>query len=184
MGNKSRIRIICCARIRDKPMGNGFPVSAVVTKSSIANKFGRGMEYFNTFGGNPVSCAAVLGVFKVLEDEKLMVNAENVGQYMLERFRELQSVHKWIIGDVRGVGLFAGIDLVQNVETREPATTEAQFVLYRMKNKGIILSIEGPHFNIIKIKPPICFSKKNVDELVENLDDTFAELATQRVGSE
>jgi ethanolamine-phosphate phospho-lyase len=167
-----------------KPMGNGFPVSAVVTKREIANKFGRGMEYFNTFGGNPVSCAAVLGVFKVIEEEKLMLNAEKVGQYLLERLRELQSIHNWIIGDVRGVGLFAGIDLVRNNETRDPATKEAQFILYRMKNKCIILSVEGPYSNIIKIKPPICFSKKNVDELVEHLDDTIGELAAQRVGNE
>jgi len=161
-----------------KPMGNGFPVSAVACRRELAESFGNGMEYFNTFGGNPVSCAAVMAVMDVMEKEKLQENAREVGQYMLARLKDLRKKYPQLIGDVRGIGLFAGIDLVTDVETRLPAADMAMRILMNMRRKRVCLSIEGPYGNIIKIKPPICFSKSDVDEMVEKLDETIAEETT------
>jgi len=161
-----------------KPMGNGFPVSAVACRRDLAEAFGHGMEYFNTFGGNPVSCAAALAVMDVLEKEKLQENAHIVGQYMLTRLKELQKKYPQVIGDVRGVGLFAGIDMVTDTQKRTPATDLAQRILMTMRQKHVCLSSEGPYGNIIKIKPPICFSKADVDEMVTKLDETIGEKTT------
>jgi len=158
-----------------KPMGNGFPVSAVACRRELAEAFGNGMEYFNTFGGNPVSCAAALAVMDVMEKEKLQENAREVGQYMLVRLKELRKKYPKLVGDVRGIGLFAGIDLVTDTEKRTPATEMAKRILMSMRRKRVCLSTEGPYNNIIKIKPPICFSKADVDEMVEKLDETIRE---------
>ncbi|KAK3908820.1 Alanine--glyoxylate aminotransferase 2-like, partial [Frankliniella fusca] len=114
-----------------KPMGNGYPVAAVVTTRAVADSFrDTGVEYFNTYGGNPVSCAVANAVLQVIEDQKLLQHAQDVGDYLLARCRELQGRHS-LIGDVRGVGLFVGIELVVDRTTREPATAEAQHVLSR-----------------------------------------------------
>jgi len=161
-----------------KPMGNGFPVSAVACRRDLAEAFGNGMEYFNTFGGNPVSCAAVLAVMDVIEKEKLQENAREVGQYMLTRLKELRKKYPQTIGDIRGIGLFAGIDLVTDIEKRLPATDLAKRILMSMRRKRVCLSSEGPHGNIIKIKPPICFTKTDVDEMVDKLDETIREETT------
>jgi len=158
-----------------KPMGNGFPVSAVACRRELAEAFGNGMEYFNTFGGNPVSCAAALAVMDVMEKEKLQENAREVGQYMLARLKELRKKYPKLVGDIRGIGLFAGIDLVTDTEKRTPATEMAKRILMSMRRKRVCLSTEGPYNNIIKIKPPICFSKADVDEMVEKLDETIRE---------
>lgn len=158
-----------------KPMGNGFPVSAVACRRELAETFEHGMEYFNTFGGNPVSCAAALAVMDVMEKEKLQENAREVGQYMLARLKELRKKYPKLVGDVRGIGLFAGIDLVTDTEKRTPATEMAKRILMSMRRKRVCLSTEGPYNNIIKIKPPICFSKADVDEMVEKLDETIRE---------
>uniref|UniRef100_A0A915KEL4 Uncharacterized protein n=1 Tax=Romanomermis culicivorax TaxID=13658 RepID=A0A915KEL4_ROMCU len=155
-----------------KPMGNGFPVSAVATKRHISDRFGHGMEYFNTFGGNPVSCVAALSVMEVIERENLLQNAILVGDYFLEKLNWLKLRYS-IIGDVRGVGLFLGVEFVKDLEQRTPATEDALNIISIMRSKNIILSAEGPDSNIIKIKPPMCFSIENVDHVIKNLDEVL-----------
>ena len=158
-----------------KPIGNGHPLAAVVTTPEIAAAFHNGMEYFNTFGGNPVSCAAGLAVLDVIEDEGLQENARGVGDYLLARLRELQRHHP-IIGDVRGLGLFIGVELVRDRDTLEPAADEADYVVNRMRQHRILLSTDGPLHNVIKIKPPIVFSRENADLLVRRLDQVMGEV--------
>lgn len=150
-----------------KPIANGHPLAAVVTTKKIADVFANGMEYFNTFGGNPVSSAIGLAVLEVIEDEHLQENALEVGNYFLAKLNLLKSNHK-IIGDVRGRGLFIGIELIK--ESKEPASSEATQIVNMMKKECILLSTDGPNNNVIKIKPPIIFSKRDVDFVVDRLD--------------
>ncbi|HEX3230579.1 MAG TPA: aminotransferase class III-fold pyridoxal phosphate-dependent enzyme [Pyrinomonadaceae bacterium] len=152
-----------------KPIGNGHPLGAVITTPEIAASFANGMEYFNTFGGNPVSCATGLAVLDVIRDEELQQNALEVGDYLKSELRWLQDRHR-LIGDVRGLGLFLGIELVRDRDTLEPAGREATQIVERMKERGILLSTDGPFHNVIKIKPPLVFSMKDADVLVSNLD--------------
>ncbi|XP_057667180.1 alanine--glyoxylate aminotransferase 2-like [Diorhabda carinulata] len=158
-----------------KPMGNGHPVACVVTTKAVSDSFTKtGVEYFNTYGGNPVSCAIANAVFDTIEKENLRENAIVVGEYLLDNCLLLAKKHK-CIGDVRGVGLFVGIDLVVDRETREPNTKCAKFVLQRMREEHILISVDGPHCNIIKFKPPMVFTKENVDEVISTLDRVFDE---------
>ena len=152
-----------------KPIGNGHPLAAVVTTQVVAERFANGMEYFNTFGGNPVSCAIGIEVLQVIRDEKLQQNALETGNYLLKKLKELQSRFP-IIGDVRGIGFFLGFELVKNRETLEPAVEQASYLANRMRERGILLSTDGPLHNVIKIKPPMCFSKLNADFLIQNLE--------------
>ncbi|XP_050689409.1 5-phosphohydroxy-L-lysine phospho-lyase-like [Eriocheir sinensis] len=159
-----------------KPMGNGHPVSAVITTREIADSFGStGMEYFNTFGGNPVSAAVANAVLDVIEDEKLLENASTVGNFLLQEFRKLQKKYQ-LIGDVRGQGMFLGLDLVKNRETREPATAEAAFINKRLKERHVLLSADGPHRNVLKFKSPLVFSVEDAMELVSKLDAIMDEM--------
>ena len=157
-----------------KPIGNGHPLGAVVTTPEIAKSFANGMEYFNTFGGNPVSCAVGLAVLDVIRDEELQENAREVGQYFMDALRKLGEKHR-LIGDVRGLGLFIGVELVRDRQTLEPADTEASAIIERMKSRGVLLSTDGPFHNVLKIKPPIVFSKADADLVVSELDAVFAE---------
>ena len=154
-----------------KSMGNGHPLSAVVTTKEIADKFNNGMEYFNSFGGNSVSCAVGQAVLDVIKDESLQDHALKVGDYLLEQLQQLKQHHD-IIGDVRGRGLFIGIELNRD-EDLTPADTEAHNIINRMKEKGVLLSTDGPDHNVIKIKPPIVFNIENAEELVKKLDETM-----------
>ncbi len=158
-----------------KPIGNGHPIGAVVTTREIASSFQNGMEYFNTFGGNPVSCAIGLAVLDVIQDEQLQANALNVGTQLLAGLRSLMGKHM-LIGDVRGAGLYIGVELVRNRNTLEPAAEEATRVMNLMKERGILLSTDGPLHNVIKIKPPLVFSKENADSLVSALDAVLSEI--------
>lgn len=151
-----------------KPIGNGHPLAAVVTTQEVAEKFANGMEYFNTFGGNPVSCAIGREVLKVVQEEKLQENALQVGTYLTKELKSLQSAYP-IIGDVRGVGLFLGLELVNDGESLEPAADQTAFIANQMRERGILMSTDGPHHNVLKIKPPMCFTKANADFLIENL---------------
>jgi 4-aminobutyrate aminotransferase-like enzyme len=157
-----------------KPIGNGHPLGAVVTTPEIAKSFANGMEYFNTFGGNPVSCAVGLAVLDVIRDEELQENAREVGQYFMERLRNLGDNHR-LIGDVRGLGLFIGVELVRDRQTLEPADSEASAIIERMKARGVLMSTDGPFHNVLKIKPPIVFSKVDADLVVSELDDALTE---------
>lgn len=157
-----------------KPIGNGHPLAAVVTTKKIADSFNNGMEYFNTFGGNPVSCAAGLEVLDVIEEEKLQHNALKVGSVLLKGFELLKTKYS-LIGDVRGIGLFIGVELVKDRNTLEPAKKESSYIIERMKEKGILLSIDGPLYNVLKIKPPIVFSEDNANHLVTSFEEVLKE---------
>ncbi len=152
-----------------KPIGNGHPLGAVITTEEIAQAFVTGMEYFNTYGGNPVSCAAGLAVLEAVEEEGLQENAQRVGAYLKSGLKELQKKHG-LIGDVRGRGLFLGVELVRNRETLEPATEEASLVIEKMKDLGVLVSTDGPFRNVIKIKPPLVFNERNANQLIDALD--------------
>lgn len=145
-----------------KPFGNGHPLAAVVTTRDIADAFNNGMEYFNTFGGNPVSCAIGLEVLNIIEEEGLQQNAFEVGEYWMDCFRQLQAKYP-LIGHVRGKGLFIGVELIRNHDTLEPADMETSYIVERMKAKGFLMSTEGYLHNVLKIKPPIIFKYEHVD---------------------
>lgn len=157
-----------------KPIGNGHPLGVVVTTQKLADAFKNGMEYFNTFGGNPVSCAIGLEVLRVIKDEGLQQNAKTVGDYLKNGLRNLMQEFE-IIGDVRGPGLFIGFELVANRITKDPATVQANYFANRMRDKGILMSTDGPFDNVLKIKPPIIFSKTDADFLLENIQNVLKE---------
>jgi 4-aminobutyrate aminotransferase-like enzyme len=166
-----------------KPIGNGHPLGAAVTTRELAAAFDNGMEYFNTFGGNPVSCAVGLAVLEVIEAEDLQARAADVGGRLLEGLRSVAG-HRDIIGDVRGLGLFIGVELVRDRGSLEPATAEAAWVIEEMKERGILLSTDGPYENVIKIKPPLVFDDSDADRLVETLDLVLSELNALGQGGE
>ncbi len=157
-----------------KPLGNGHPVAAVVTTAKIADAFANGMEYFNTYGGNPVSCAIGRKVLEIVQSQSLQKHAMEVGSYLKLNLNELIKRHQ-IIGDVRGHGLFLGIELVKPGFRIEPATQQANHLINRMREKGILMSTDGPFENVLKIKPPLCFTKTDADRLCEELDITLKE---------
>jgi 4-aminobutyrate aminotransferase-like enzyme len=157
-----------------KPIGNGHPLGAVVTTREIAHAFDTGMEYFNTYGGNPVSCAVGLAVLDVIRDERLQERAHVVGTRLKEGLAGLMASHR-VVGDVRGRGLFLGIELVRDRDSREPAADEARYVVERAKDHGILLSTDGPDRNVIKIKPPLVFAEVDADRLVTVLDAVLGE---------
>jgi len=157
-----------------KPIGNGHPLGAVVTTPEIARAFANGMEYFNTYGGNPVSCAIGTAVLDVIADERLQDRALRVGAYLLSRLRDVQSRHV-IVGDVRGLGLFVGVELVRDRATLAPAGEEAGVIANRMRDRGVLVSTDGPFHNVLKIKPPLCFSEQDADLLASTLDDLLGE---------
>ena len=152
-----------------KSIGNGHPLSVVVTSEELSDEFNNGMEYFNSFGGNPVSCAIGLAVLNVIEEEELQKNALKVGNKLKLLLNELKSVHD-IIGDVRGKGLFLGIEIIKDLATLEPYQKMTHKIVNEMRNKGILLSSDGTDRNVIKIKPPMVFNGANALFLVETLD--------------
>ncbi|XP_037335427.2 ethanolamine-phosphate phospho-lyase [Pungitius pungitius] len=159
-----------------KPIGNGHPMSCVVTTKEVAEAFmSSGMEYFNTFGGNPVSCAIGTAVLDVIEKEDLQGNALRVGGYLASLLEQQKEKHP-LVGDIRGRGLFAGVELVKDRLTLTPATAEAQEVIYRLKEQYILLSADGPHRNVLKLKPPMCFTKEDADLVVGKIDQILSEL--------
>lgn len=160
-----------------KPLGNGHPIGVVVTTPEIANSFNNGMEYFNSFGGNPVSCAIGLSVLEVIEDEKLQYAALTTGDYLKQKCEALQSKHAQI-GQVRGLGLFLGVELVTERQKNTPAAELAQCVVNYMKDMGVLVSCDGPYKNVLKIKPPMIFNQENCDELVCAMDKALTFFAT------
>ncbi|CAF0974304.1 unnamed protein product [Rotaria sordida] len=153
-----------------KSMGNGFPVAALMTRRSITQKFDKdGIEYFNTYGGNPVSCRAAIAVLDIIQREKLMENARDVGNHLLNKLKEMGAKYD-IIGDVRGRGFFIGVEIVRDIKTREPGIEEAHEIKYTLRQHMIIVSLDGPDHNVIKFKPPMCFSKGDADFLCDKLE--------------
>lgn len=157
-----------------KPIANGFPLGAVVTTPEIAAAFDNGMEFFSTFGGNPVACAAGLAVLDVLEEEGLQENAARVGGRLAEGLRGLAERHR-LIGDVRGVGLYLGVDLVEQRETRRPAARQAGYVVERLREVGVLAGTDGPGRNVLKLRPPLCLEARDADVLLAALDEVLAE---------
>ncbi|MCX6537876.1 MAG: aminotransferase class III-fold pyridoxal phosphate-dependent enzyme [Acidobacteria bacterium] len=157
-----------------KPIGNGHPLGAVITTRDIAQAFANGMEYFNTFGGNPVSCAIGMAVLDVMERERLQHQALRVGTHLLSGLRDLKSRYR-ALGDVRGLGLFIGVELVLDRETLAPAGSLAGTVANRMRDRGVLVSTDGPFHNVLKIKPPLVFTVHDADVLVAALDHVLGE---------
>jgi 4-aminobutyrate aminotransferase-like enzyme/Ser/Thr protein kinase RdoA (MazF antagonist)/murein DD-endopeptidase MepM/ murein hydrolase activator NlpD len=161
--------------VMGKPLGNGHPLAAVVARREIAESFDNGMEYFSTFGGNQVSCAIGLAVLDVVRDEQLQAHARRVGEHMLNGLRPFVERHA-LVGDVRGSGLFLGVELVRDRQLLEPADREASYVVNRMRDEGILLGTDGPYHNVVKIRPPMPFDEDNADRLVETFDRVLREL--------
>jgi 4-aminobutyrate aminotransferase-like enzyme len=159
-----------------KPMGNGHPMSAVVTTREIANAFDTGMKYFNTFGGNPVSCAVGLAVLEVIEEEGLQQHALETGTYFQNLLSELQSKHA-LIGDVRGQGLYIGVELVLDRLDKVPATVTASLISERMKEEGVIVGTNGRYDNVLKIKPPMVFGRDDVELFATTLGRILEEFS-------
>ncbi len=151
-----------------KPMGNGHPLAAVVTTAEIAQAFDNGMEFFSSFGGNPVSCAIGMAVLEVIEKERLQENAATVGNYFTDQLTALQDQFT-NIGDVRGSGLFLGVEIVKDATGKEHDTLLADQLKNELKNRKILVSTDGPYDNVIKMKPPLCFNKNNVDQVISEL---------------
>jgi len=155
-----------------KPFGNGHPLAAVVCTQQVADAFANGMEYFNTFGGNPVSCAIGIEVLRVIKDEGLQENALEVGNYLKSELKKMQDEFP-VIGDVRGQGLFLGIELAD--KSKNPLTEKAAYLINRMKDLGVLMSTDGKDDNVLKIKPPMVFSRENAQELLSGLSIVFQE---------
>lgn len=154
--------------ILGKPMGNGHPIGAVVCTEAIADSFSRGVEFFSSFGGNPVSCAIGQAVLDVIDEEELQQHAKTVGDYYKSLFIELQKDHP-SVGDVRGDGLFLGIEIVKP-GSKDPDTTLAQTIKNELREQFVLVSTDGPYDNVIKSKPPLIFNKENALEVVEKMD--------------
>ena len=156
-----------------KPMGNGHPVAGLVTSPDCMDAFRQSFRYFNTFGGNPVSCAAALATLDVLEEEGLMENARIVGEYAKNGLKELAKKYE-CIGDVRGSGLFFGAEMVLDRETKEPATEFTLEVANAMRQRGVLINKLGVNYNVLKVRPPMPFAKEQADLLLETLDEVLS----------
>lgn len=156
-----------------KPAGAGHPLAILATTRAIADAFANGMEYFNTFGGNPVSCAVGLAVLDVLDEQRLLDNARTRGADLLAAFGELAGRHT-AIGDVRGRGLFFGIEVVTDRHTKVHDGPMASAVVHEALRRGVLMGTDGPHDNVIKLRPPMTFTRAHAEQLVDALDRSFA----------
>ena len=157
-----------------KPIGNGHPLSAVITTIEIAAAFDNGMEFFSTFGGNPVSCAVGETVLQIVREERLMEHAAAVGDQLLTGLRRFADRYP-IVGDVRGSGFFLGVELVKDRRTLEPAAGEADFIVNRMRELGILIGTDGPFHNVLKIRPPMPFNDENAEFFLSTLERVLGE---------
>jgi 4-aminobutyrate aminotransferase-like enzyme len=157
-----------------KPMANGFPLGALITTEAIARSFANGMEFFSTFGGNPVACASGLAVLDVVRDEGLQARALELGTHLLSGLRGLMEKYP-LIGDVRGAGLFLGVELVRDRVTREPAPVQAKVVVNRLRELGVLTGTDGPHDNVIKLRPPLVLTVAEADLFLAILDRVLGE---------
>ncbi|WP_378178215.1 aminotransferase class III-fold pyridoxal phosphate-dependent enzyme [Aquimarina sp. SS2-1] len=158
--------------ILGKPIANGHPMGAVVTTQEIARSFEKGVEFFSSFGGNPVSCAIASSVLEVLEEEQLQKNAREVGIYYKSLLKELQKKYD-CIGDVRGSGFFLGVEIVKGAD-KETNKTMAHYIKNELRNRHILVSTDGPDDSVLKTKPPLCFTKENAKEVVDTIDEILA----------
>lgn len=158
-----------------KPMGNGHPISGVVARADLIEAFGDWAMYFNTFGGNPVSCAAALAVLDVLEQENLLQNAVTTGAYVAKGLRQLQEKYA-LIGDVRDKGMFFAVELVTDRAKKTPATEQTARLVNDMRQQGVLISRIGRHDNVLKMRPPMPFNREHADLLLATLDDCLARI--------
>ena len=172
----SRHNVIPDLVVLGKPMGNGLPIGGVVAQPHLLAEFANSARYFNTFGGNPVCCAAGLAVLDVLRDEHLLENALRVGDYMQQGLKDLQRRHA-CIGEVRGAGLFIGVDLIKDRVTREPNPEMGLALVNRLRDKHVLISASGPDGHVLKIRPPLPFSRSDADEFLSKLQECFQEIA-------
>ncbi len=159
-----------------KPLGNGYPMGAVITTPAIAEQFVTGMEFFSTFGGSTLACATGLEVLNIIDREALPDNAAHTGDVLLQQLNTLMERHE-IIGDVRGRGLFIGVELVRHRDTREPATAAAAYVAERLRQLQILIGTDGPFDNVLKIRPPLTFGCDDAEQLTTTLDRVLQETA-------
>jgi 4-aminobutyrate aminotransferase-like enzyme len=148
-----------------KPIANGYPMGAVITSRAVADSFDNGMEFFSTFGGSTAACAAGLATLRSTIDDGLQAHALDVGAHLLAELRGLQSAHD-LIGDVRGSGLFLGVELVRDRVALTPATEEAAGIVGRMRELGVLVGTDGPHHNVIKIRGPMPLTARDAECLV------------------
>ena len=152
-----------------KPMGNGYPVAAMVARPELLAEFGARTRYFNTFGGNPVACATARAVLEVIENEALMANAQAVGTILQDGLQALAQRYEKI-GDVRGAGLFIGLELIQDRATRAPDGPFTAKVVNALRQHRILISASGPHANVLKIRPPLVFGPEHAEQFLDGLD--------------
>lgn len=160
--------------IMGKPMGNGFPMGGVAIKPDLLKTFGATSGYFNTFGGNPVAAAAGLAVLDVLQDEGLQQNSFETGAYLRSEIR-IAGSDGGCIGDVRGAGLYIGVDIVKDTQTREPDRDTAEKIVNGMRDRNILIGIAGGHGNVLKIRPPLCFNREHADIFLDGLRGALAD---------
>jgi ethanolamine-phosphate phospho-lyase len=153
-----------------KPIANGHPMGAVVTTDKLATAFDNGMEFFSSFGGNPVSCAIGNAVIDTIRKEGLQANAKLVGDYWKTQLLQLQNQYP-NLGDVRGEGLFVGVECIDEAGKENIAL--AQFLKNELKENFILASTDGPLDNVLKMKPALCFSTQNVDRFIEVMDESL-----------
>ena len=158
-----------------KPMGNGFPMGGLATRPDLLASLMDEVKYFNTFGGSPVAAAAGMAVLDVIEGEGLMDNALDVGDYLLEGLRALANRHA-AIGDVRGAGLFIGLELVRDRVSKEPAPDLALAAINSLREHSILIGAAGLYGNVLKIRPPLCFSREHADMMLTATDAVLSEL--------
>ena len=159
-----------------KPIGNGYPLAAVICRADIARAFDNGMEFFSTFGGSTAACAAGLATLQVVQDEGLQAHALDVGNHALQSLSELQSRHP-LIGEVRGSGLFLGVELVEDRSSLAPAARQAAWIVRRMRELGVLIGTDGPLHNVLKIRGPMPIQKNDIDLLIQAFDRSLAEVA-------
>jgi 4-aminobutyrate aminotransferase-like enzyme len=158
-----------------KPMGNGHPVAGMAARPEILAEFGARSRYFNTFGGNPVSAAAGIAVLEVIKAESLIENAQRTGAYLAERLRQLQARHD-LISEIRGAGLFVGVELRHGGDAGTPATSETTRIVNLLREARVLISASGPRGNVLKIRPPLVFGTEHADLLIERLDQALQAL--------
>ncbi|CCB66995.1 MULTISPECIES: aspartate aminotransferase family protein [unclassified Hyphomicrobium] len=160
--------------IMGKPMGNGFPMGGVAIKPDLLKTFGETSGYFNTFGGNPVAAAAGIAVLDVLKDEGLQQNSFETGAYLRSEIR-IAGSEGGCIGDVRGAGLYIGVDIVKDTQTHEPDRDTAEKIVNGMRDRNILIGIAGGHGNVLKIRPPLCFNREHADIFLDGLRGALAD---------
>ena len=157
-----------------KPIGNGHPVGVVITTEEIAHSFDNGIEFFSTFGGSDLSCLIANEVLKIVDDENLKSNAKKMGDVLIKELNKLKFKFP-IIGDVRGMGLFLGVEIVNNIETKKQGTQEADYICNRLREKNILIGLEGPSENVIKIRPPLCLNKADVFSFIRVFSEVLSD---------